>query len=375
MIFVAGTLIAEPGSDPINERDLKMNLAALGRFVGAGVIVVIFVIVLLTASAQQEVLRRLAAIDSSLDYSSAYVIKGQVDQSENDARTAAKTEQLASEEASKASDAADTANGNFEEAWQPFTQEIRTLSRGGKCELSAQAADAMSLAARGQVITTLEDCTNGSELSSAQASKLRTTLNAQGGIVAPYQNALRANSRLSAANSRLARAQKQTQSLAQLDSKNKRIADSFDETSKLRSSWYLGDGLLIDLPPALLQIILSFVSGIFGALLITLVLIVYPNTKFTVASKSGYEARTFLGGLIALCVYVVLNGGSAVLGTAATVATGNNNYMAFCAIGILAGMFSDRVAAWLSKSADQFFKADENEAVDPDAQEPPPAAG
>jgi hypothetical protein len=36
---------------------------------------------------------------------------------------------------------------------------------------------------------------------------------------------------------------------------------------------------------------------------------------------------------------------------------GTANSMAFCAIAILAGMFSDRVAAWLSARADSFFSA------------------
>ncbi|USI75051.1 hypothetical protein [Sphingomonas morindae] len=52
---------------------------------------------------------------------------------------------------------------------------------------------------------------------------------------------------------------------------------------------------------------------------------------------------------------VVLSGGSAVLGSASSIATGSNNYMAFCAIGILAGIFSDRVAARLSARANAFF--------------------
>ncbi len=37
--------------------------------------------------------------------------------------------------------------------------------------------------------------------------------------------------------------------------------------------------------------------------------------------------------------------------------------MTFCAISVLAGMFSDRVAYWLSNRADMFFK--DEEAADP----------
>ena len=55
---------------------------------------------------------------------------------------------------------------------------------------------------------------------------------------------------------------------------------------------------------------------------------------------------------------VVLGGGTAVLGTSGGFGDGEANFLAFCAIGILAGMFSDRVAQWLSGRADAFFSRD-----------------
>jgi hypothetical protein len=333
-----------------------MTLGGYGRIAGALVIVLIFAEVLLTASAQQEVLRRLAGVESGLDYSSAYVIKLQVDQARKDARIAAANEQSANQDVSRASDAFDKAKEDFDQAWQSFAPQIRAVARTGKCDLPAPAAGATSSLEQGQMISALQDCVAGTELAPAQASRLKEALAASDGIVATWRVAASTQSRLQGAEQRVARARKQTTELAQLDAQTRKIADSFDATSKLRSSWYLGGGFLIDFPPALLQIILSFASGIFGALLITLVLVVYPNTALTITAQSGYGARILLGGLIALCVYVVINGGSAVLGTASAVATGNNNYMAFCAIGILAGMFSDRVAGWLSESANTFFK-------------------
>lgn len=56
-----------------------------------------------------------------------------------------------------------------------------------------------------------------------------------------------------------------------------------------------------------------------------------------------------------MCVYVVLSGGAAILGTAGTLGDAPANVMTFCAVGVLAGMFSDRVAFWLSDRADVFF--------------------
>lgn len=117
-----------------------------------------------------------------------------------------------------------------------------------------------------------------------------------------------------------------------------------------------GLGSLVYLSPPLLQLLLTFVSGLLGALLVTLILIVYPSNQILSEADARPVTRTFLGGLVALCVYVVLLGGTAVLGSGNSAHAAGNNYMAFVGIGILAGMFSDRVAGWLSTRADQFFK-------------------
>jgi hypothetical protein len=107
---------------------------------------------------------------------------------------------------------------------------------------------------------------------------------------------------------------------------------------------------LVYVPPSLTAIVLAFVSGLFGALLITLVLFVYPDNRFNFTRSATYEGRILLGGLIALGVFVLLYSGVAVLGGAS--ATGSNhNLMAYSAFGILSGMFSDQAAGWLSDRA------------------------
>ncbi len=136
-----------------------------------------------------------------------------------------------------------------------------------------------------------------------------------------------------------------------------------DDDQKIKRSFsamdtMVGFGLadLVYLSPPLLQLLLTFVSGLFGGLLVTLVLIVYPSNQILSVADARPVTRTFLGGLIALCVYIVLLGGTAVLGSSSTEHAAGTNYMAFAGIGILAGMYSDRVAGWLSKRADEFFK-------------------
>jgi hypothetical protein len=113
------------------------------------------------------------------------------------------------------------------------------------------------------------------------------------------------------------------------------------------SSWPLASQLVY-VSPSLMAILLAFSSGLFGALLITLVIFVYPDNKFKFTRSASYAGRILLGGLIALGVFVLLFSGVAVLG--GSDATGNSqNLMAYAAIGILSGMFSDQAAAWLSE--------------------------
>src|SRR5690606_19676005 len=105
------------------------------------------------------------------------------------------------------------------------------------------------------------------------------------------------------------------------------------------------------IPPSLMQITLCFLSGLFGALLITLVLLVYPNNDLSFARTNSFWNRILLGGLIAVGVFVIIAGGVGVLGSSEAILSGQNNFLSFCAIGMLAGGFSDRFAKWLSDNA------------------------
>jgi hypothetical protein len=129
------------------------------------------------------------------------------------------------------------------------------------------------------------------------------------------------------------------------------------------SRWPLAKQLVY-VPPALTGIILASVSGLFGALLITLVLFVYPDNRYRFTRTNSYFGRILLGGLIALGVFVLMFSGVAVL--AGPNASGSaQNLIAYGGIGILAGMFSDQAAGWLSDRS--VFKPDPDAAV-PEAE-------
>ena len=116
---------------------------------------------------------------------------------------------------------------------------------------------------------------------------------------------------------------------------------------------------LANYPPFIVHVLLSFFSGMFGALLVTMVFVVYPSKLRERVSAKLYYKRVFLGGLVAVTVFIVLTGGASILGTGDTgqVAT---NVMSFTAIGLLAGMFSDTVADWLSVRAKTMFSTEDD---------------
>ena len=129
------------------------------------------------------------------------------------------------------------------------------------------------------------------------------------------------------------------------------------------------------IPPALMQILLCFLSGLFGALLITLVLLVYPNNELSFTRTNSFWNRILLGGLIAVGVFVMIAGGVAVLGSSEAILNGQNNFLSFCAIGMLAGGFSDRFAKWLSDNATMMVNSSQAPALPPPAEPVPQSTG
>lgn len=119
-----------------------------------------------------------------------------------------------------------------------------------------------------------------------------------------------------------------------------------ERLSKLLPGWL---HWLFDVPPSIMPILLTFVSGIFGSLLVNLILIVYPSNKIGLYDGQRFLQHVILGGLIATAVYVVIGAGASVLSLSDTGAS-PDTYLTFSAIGIFAGMFSDRAARWLSEN-------------------------
>ncbi|AYV46277.1 hypothetical protein CFHF_18080 [Caulobacter flavus] len=136
------------------------------------------------------------------------------------------------------------------------------------------------------------------------------------------------------------------------------LVSVFSEITSIRENLPLL-AFALQLPPFCIQILLAISSGVFGSLLVTLILLVYPNNNFDISKSSEFSGRLALGGLISLCVYMVLGAGSTIIGGGfAGLQAGDINVMGFAFACVLAGAFSDRVAAWLSNNAKEIFKID-----------------
>lgn len=349
----ASHALGEAGMAEATDRRVKLALVWTGRAIEALVLAYLFIVILMAASAQSHIAAKLTP---PADYSSSYAdwqrsleteaslnsLRKQREQT----RSAIETETLKNQDA----------GNEFLTLEAPIRPLQARLQSYPDC---AFTFDQNSYVA--DMLSSLQYCVAVAELPSAlsgeikrvleKSDQLRTAqsqwLKSQGelGRLTRYEASLGAN---------IGDLEKQLPALSG-------ARGAFSELMVTRANAWLGGELLVEFPPSMVQILLAFSSGLFGALLVTLVLIVYPNNELNIASAHGrYEARVLLGGLVSLCVFVVMGGGSAVLGTGSAFSGGGSNILAFCAIGILAGMFSDRVAYWLSARARSLFKEEDD---------------
>jgi hypothetical protein len=339
------------------EQDFKVRLldwATHGlKIVGAFAIAWFFIVSLMVATAQQQAIARLqqqglkmgygAALDRRADLSDKY------DQVQKDQSYVARLNR----ERMRITPRVEDETGQVEIAWADFRQKLSALNGAGLCGLTYD--DAPYTPDRVALANSVERCALEPAASPAAISLVREARSQAQAFSAIANRYIVDDRHLSGVVAELKRVRDEETAAGPLTQDDKALIYVFGDLDAA-AGILPGGGMVANFPPTLLQIVLTFVSGLFGALLVTLVLIVYPGNQIMTVADARPVTRTFLGGFIALCVYIVLLGGSAVLGSAASESGAGDNYMAFAGIGILAGMFSDRVAGWLSKRADEFFK-------------------
>lgn len=346
--------------------------ALAARWITSVAITYAFLIIVMAASVQQGVTAELEKRTTPISYSSALgkvkdyeKDKKSLDKLRDEAATLKQNTQAKAREVAKLRGLADN-------AWEQFSGIGRRAQQIPAC---SAAAAPLSVAPAGTSVTDdlqgridgwrqVIDCWQAdAPLPNAFKRQIKDIFDDPGNFSHVYAELQTAKTELASLQSEL------DQKTEDVKAKDQAVADAgtltsvFDDMNILRKSWLVVGPTIVEFPPAMLQILLAFVSGLFGALLVTLVLVVYPNTEFAgVSVGKEYLSRLLLGGLISVGTYVILGGGSAVLGNTTPFGENQSNFMTFCAVGVLAGMFSDRVAAWLSQRADTFFKNESKKA-------------
>jgi len=305
-----------------------------------------FLVVLMTATAQQRVL---AGLDTTKnDYSSALARVEQAEEIEADLADLRASERKILDEEQRRSEETAIARMVEWEAWRAFSPVADKLTAANRC---GPTTDPDHLT----VWNHLQQCVGEGGQDARLVAQFEAAANSEPSPPAAYSEMQRAIVLQKGVENRLARVRADIQQAEGQLAESRSLRQVFGELKALRGSWLLGGGAFTGLPPSLMQVVMSFLAGAFGALLITLVLAVYPQSRLTFSSGDSYYTRILLGGLISVCLYIVLSGGSAILGEARPLEGGRMNVMTFSAVGLLAGMFSDRVALWLSERANLFF--------------------
>jgi hypothetical protein len=324
------------------------------RLIASLFIWLVFMVFLTTAVTQQNVSARVEKTALDLGYSGTLALVKDFNQRQQELPDLRRAQAELSNELKRQQAADYEAQGKYRDSWEHARPIIKLLSKVPKCDIALDPKKSIEEKDRVTLWEQAKLCVsqNAIKLSKKNAETIDTSV-----FIELHRKAL-------TTSDAVRKTQKQVDDGAVAIAK---VANPSADEAKAIASFRDADVLrgfaltrwLVDFPPPVLQLLLSASAGAFGALLITLILLVYPKTDLNFSSSGGFWERIMLGGFIAVCVYIVLLGGTAVLGTASFDQAGAN-YMTFCAISVLAGMFSDRVAHWLSSRADLFFKEQES---------------
>lgn len=330
-------------------RRLRPISAAAVRLLAGALLCYIFVVVLMVAAAQTDIAKKLDAGDYSSSYA-AYKTKTAA--ARVDLEPLRKRITRLSAEIRRADNAQQFLGGRYNNLELPIRSVMQTLGgQSATCDLPALAD--LSPATIGNTIRLVSQCAEERTVPDDIKAHVAKNLASQDELISVAGQWVKVSNDLEQMKSELAENQESAKTIEDDADKYGRI---FASTSVMANSWLVFGDFLIQFPPVMMQFILALVSGLFGSLLVMLVVIVYPKNDIGIGTIGGnFGERILLGGLIAVCVLIVLGGGTAVLGAGAAFSAGEANFQAISAICVLAGMFSDRVADWLSDRATAFY--------------------
>ena len=320
------------------------------RALAAIVVAAAFLLVLVVASVQEQATAQLKAHNIDMSYS---VARSKLDQA-SDARNDLKSANLKISKLRDAGAGLENTKGRIELDLYARLQDVaaaaRAIARSSLCPMLTQPPPA-SGSVDASLWSTVQDCARDDKAPPAVSGMLTD-------LGSPSHNPTMIKSAMDRLDQRIKNNDREGQQ-AETDAAKAQqsIDDAKAVTDALQDVVVLDDNGLVSrvtrFPPILMQILLSFIAGLFGALLLTLIIAVYPHNDFSFVESKSYWKRIFLGGLIAVAIFVVIGSGVAVLGSSRALID-DANVMSYTAVGLLAGMFSERVAGFLSNRGNIF---------------------
>jgi hypothetical protein len=343
--------------------DWHVYARGTGRAFFSLVVASLFLMALLVSSAQQEVLGRL---DNDMSYSVARRVVANATAAEADLRAAATEHRALGKAKRDAEQRLSDLKGLFFTNMQTVDSVAENAIHAKLCpRLNADALPTDPLARWGAVY----GCSREGLVVKGDVEDVEWLVDPKNDPTEIDQKAKRAEFDVQSIEQQIAASDARMKADQETLTQAKQVSDTMQIVTLLDES-FIGWVGLTSVPPALMQILLCFFSGLFGALLITLVLLVYPNNGLSFAQTNSFWNRILLGGLIAVGVYVVMAGGIAVLGSSDAAANGQHNFLSFAAIGMLAGGFSDKFAQWLSDIATMLVSTTPDPVPAPDVDAP-----
>src|SRR3982751_6055048 len=104
--------------------------------VAAFVILIVFMLTIMTAIAQQEVVNRIKAEQLGLGYSAALSIRDEAAKRQRELDRLAENEQIASDKLQRAQSKLRQASTSVEDAWQNFAPFLQRIARARVCDIT-----------------------------------------------------------------------------------------------------------------------------------------------------------------------------------------------------------------------------------------------
>ena len=320
--------------------------SGLLRLVFSSIVVLGFFFAIWTCSAQERLVTafQVAAPDVKLDFTEMVAIYDKVSSDAQRAQdNAAKQHKLSSSIAAQKASIETTRL----QVVQNRSELAAVLSTPGACNSAATAAESdAALLERARLYAQCAKGADHDRTVAAVASFNNSTaqLTTQQGTLAEQGAQLAAIDVLPTTS----------QNLTKIDPD--RLVVMFSELDNIKRTLPFLGSPAMHASPFVLQFALALFAGGLGALLITLIVIVYPGTPNITVTTVNFYPRVVVGGLIAICVYLVLGTGSSFLNAGISgIDASKMNISGMAFITILAGAFSDRAAGWMSRRADIFF--------------------